>query len=80
MATIYNTDTILENNKTPEERQKDGKAEINDTFDIYAHYTKLFRWTSKIEFETEIHNQNFSTMSLHTFSKIFYEEDKSGGT
>ena len=31
LANLYNTDVILKNNKTPEERRKNGEAKINST-------------------------------------------------
>ena len=33
LATIYNADVISESNKTPEQRQKDGEAEMNNTLE-----------------------------------------------
>ena len=47
LAYIYNADEILESNKTPEERLKDGEHKVNNdlenmkTLDICAHCMNL---------------------------------------
>ena len=49
------------------------------TLNIYAHCIELHHWALTLEFETENHYHGFFTMNLHTFSKVFYVENKSGG-
>ena len=41
---------------------------------------KLYHWSSVLEFETKNHHHKFLTMSLHTFSKVFYVGNRSEAT
>ena len=86
LASVYNADEILESNKTPEERLRDGEMETNNNLekmtilDLYGRRMERCHWLSEYVFDLENHKHNFLTMNLYAFTKEYYAGNVCGGT